>query len=201
MARGLAVVAPNVRGSTGYGKRYEHLDDVGRRMDAVHDLAAVHDWIVADDGLDADRAALYGGSYGGWMVLMGLTHQPERWAAGVDVVGMSSLVTFLEHTAVWRRAFREREYGSLEHDRDLLEMLSPINRVDEIRAPLFVVHGRNDPRVPVGEAEQIHRVLREHGVRCELRIYDDEGHGLAKLANRIDAYPQVAAFLDEVLRP
>ncbi len=201
VARGFAVVAPNVRGSTGYGKRYEHLDDKALRMDAVRDLGAVHDWIAADDGLDADRAALYGGSYGGWMVLMGLAHQPERWAAGVDVVGMSSLVSFLEHTSVWRRAFREREYGSLEHDRDLLETLSPINRVDEIRAPLFVVHGRNDPRVPVGEAEQIHRVLRQKGVRCELRIYDDEGHGLAKLANRIDAYPQVASFLQEVLRP
>lgn len=201
VARGLAVVAPNVRGSTGYGKRYEHLDDVGLRMDAVRDLAAVHEWVAADDDLDAERAALHGGSYGGWMVLMGLAHQPERWAAGVDVVGMSSLVTFLEHTAVWRRAFREREYGSLAHDRDLLEELSPINRVDEIRAPLFVVHGRNDPRVPVGEAEQIHRVLRGRGVRCELRVYNDEGHGLAKLANRIDAYPQVAAFLDEVLRP
>lgn len=199
VANGFAVVAPNVRGSTGYGKRYQHLDDRERRFDAVADLAAVHDWIAATDDLDADRAALYGGSYGGWMVLMGLTTQPDRWAAGVDIVGMSSLVTFLEHTAPWRRAFREREYGSLAEDRELLEALSPLNHVDAIRAPLFVVHGRNDPRVPVGEAEQIHRVLTARGVRCELAVYDDEGHGLAKLANRVDAYPRIAAFLHEVL--
>jgi dipeptidyl aminopeptidase/acylaminoacyl peptidase len=112
---------------------------------------------------------------------------------------MSNLVTFLENTAPWRRAFRECEYGSLEHDRDLLEAASPLNRVEAIRAPLMVIHGANDPRVPLGEAEQIHAVLSARGVRCELLVYHDEGHGLAKLENRIDAYPRVAAFLHEVL--
>jgi dipeptidyl aminopeptidase/acylaminoacyl peptidase len=199
VAQGFAVVAPNVRGSTGYGKRYEHLDDVERRLDAVADLAALHDWVASTDDLDADRCALYGGSYGGYMVLAGLVFQPERWAAGVDIVGISSLVTFLENTSPWRRRFREREYGSLEHDRDLLVEASPITHVDRLRAPLFVVHGANDPRVPVSEAEQIHRILRAKGVRSELAVYDDEGHGLAKLANRVDAYPRVAAFLHEVL--
>lgn len=201
VASGFAVVAPNVRGSTGYGRRYEHLDDVGLRLDSVADLAAVHDWIAATDDLDPDRCALYGGSYGGYMVLSGLMHQPDRWAAGVDVVGIANLVTFLEHTAAWRRAWREREYGSLAHDRELLEHLSPITHVDALRAPLLIIHGRNDPRVPVGEAEQIHEVARAKGLRSDLLVYDDEGHGLAKLANRLDAYPQVAAFLDEVLRP
>ncbi|MBW3658023.1 MAG: alpha/beta fold hydrolase, partial [Actinobacteria bacterium] len=103
LSQGFAVVAPNVRGSTGYGKRYEHLDDVDRRLDAVADLAALHDWIASTDDLDPDRAALYGGSYGGYMVLAGLAFQPERWAAGVDIVGISSLVTFLENTSPWRR--------------------------------------------------------------------------------------------------
>lgn len=199
VANGFAVVAPNIRGSTGYGRRFEHLDDVGGRLDAVADLEAVHDWIAASDDLDPDRAALYGGSYGGYLVLAGLAFQPDRWAAGVDIVGISSLVTFLENTSAWRRAVREREYGSLDHDRDLLEAASPINHVDRMRAPLFIVHGRNDPRVPLSEAEQIHRVLDGRGVRTELAVYDDEGHGLKRLANRLDAYPRIAAFLHEVL--
>jgi dipeptidyl aminopeptidase/acylaminoacyl peptidase len=100
---------------------------------------------------------------------------------------------------VWRRAFREREYGSLERDREFLESASPINFVDDMRAPLFIIHGANDPRVPVSEAEQIHKVLADKGVRCELLVYEDEGHGLVKLRNRLDAYPKVADFLDEVL--
>jgi dipeptidyl aminopeptidase/acylaminoacyl peptidase len=201
VARGFAVVAPNVRGSSGYGKRYQALDDVEKRYDSIRDLASIHAWLASTDDLDPGRAALYGGSYGGYMVLAGLAFQPDLWAAGVDIVGMSSLVTFLENTASWRRAFREREYGSLEHHRDLLEELSPLNRLDAMRAPLFIVHGVNDPRVPVGEAEQIHAALRGRGVRSELAVYADEGHGLAKLKNRLDAYPRVADFLVEVLRP
>ena len=142
--------------------------------------------------------AVYGRSYGGYMVLAALAFQPELWAAGIDFVGISNLRTFLENTADWRRAAREREYGSLS-DPELLERLSPSSRVDAIRAPLFVEHGRNDPRVPVSESEQIHRVLTERGVRCELLIYEDEGHTIEKLGNRIDAFERVAAFLDEVL--
>jgi dipeptidyl aminopeptidase/acylaminoacyl peptidase len=199
VAQGFAVVAPNVRGSTGYGKTYEHLDDVHKRLDSVADLAALHDWLATQSDLDETRAALYGGSYGGYMVLAGLALQPERWAAGVDIVGISSLVTFLENTSPWRRRFREREYGSLEHDRDLLVAASPITHVEHMRAPLLIIHGANDPRVPLSEAEQIHEVLTERGVRCDLLVYADEGHGLAKLSNRIDAYPKVAAFLHDVL--
>ncbi len=201
VANGFAVVAPNVRGSTGYGKRYEHLDDVGRRLDSVRDLEALHDWLAHTDDLDAERAALYGGSYGGYMVLAGLAFQPDRWAAGVDIVGISSLVTFLENTSAWRRAFREREYGSLETDRALLEAMSPITHIDAVRAPLLMIHGANDPRVPLGEAEQIHEELRGRDVPCDLLVYDDEGHGLAKLANRLDAYPKVVDFLTDTLRP
>jgi dipeptidyl aminopeptidase/acylaminoacyl peptidase len=199
VAHGFAVVAPNVRGSTGYGRRYQHLDDVEKRLDSVADLAALHDWLRTQPDLDERRAALYGGSYGGYMTLAGLAMQPDRWAAGVDIVGMSNLVTFLENTADWRRAFREREYGSLEHDRELLLEASPITHVEQLRAPLFIVHGANDPRVPLSEAEQIHEVLTEQGVRCDLLVYDDEGHGLAKLPNRLDAYPRIAAFLHDVL--
>ena len=196
VSNGYAVAAPNVRGSTGYGRRYEHLDDVRLRLDSVRDVVALHEWLGADR-----PAVLWGGSYGGYMVLAGLAFHPDRWAAGVDIVGISSLVTFLENTSPYRRAFREREYGFLERDREFLESVSPLAHVDAIRAPLFVIHGANDPRVPLSEAEQLHASLTERGVPCELLVYADEGHGLKKLKNRLDAYPRAIEFLERVLTP
>jgi acetyl esterase/lipase len=196
---GYGVVVPNVRGSTGYGKRFAALDDTTKRLGSVRDLASVHS-ALSDFGFDDERAALWGGSYGGYMVLAGLAFQPELWAAGVDIVGISDLITFLENTSAYRRAHREREYGSLTTDREFLARASPLRHADAIRAPLFMIHGRNDPRVPVSEAEQLAAELAKRGVRCELAIYEDEGHGLARLANRLDAYPRAVAFLDEVLR-
>ena len=199
VSRGYAVAAPNVRGSTGYGKRYEHLDDVRLRLDSVRDLAALHDWLGTRPRIDPSRAVLYGRSYGGYMVLAGLAFQPERWAAGIECVGISSFVTFLENTAPWRRAVREPEYGSLERDRDFLVEASPITHVDRVRAPLFIQHGANDPRVPLSETQQIHRVLTEKGIRCELLVHADEGHTISKLENRIETFERAVAFLDEVL--
>ncbi|HVP76090.1 MAG TPA: S9 family peptidase [Gaiellaceae bacterium] len=199
LSRGYAVAAPNVRGSTGYGKRYEHLDDGRLRLDSVRDLAALHDWLGARPEVDASRAVLYGRSYGGYMVLAALAFQPEQWAAGIEMVGISSLVTFLENTSDYRRAAREREYGSLEHDRDFLVEASPLTHVDAIRAPLFIQHGANDPRVPLSESQRIHAVLTEKGIRCDLVVYEDEGHVIEKLPNRIDAFTRAVAFLDEVL--
>jgi dipeptidyl aminopeptidase/acylaminoacyl peptidase len=199
VAHGCAVVAPNLRGSTGLGRRFEHLDDGRRREDVLADLAAVHHWIGDQAELDARRVALLGGSYGGYLVLAGLAFQPDRWAAGVGIAGISNLVTFLERTAEWRRPYREQEYGSLEHDRRFLEQWSPSNAIDRIRAPLMLIHGENDPRVPVDEARRMHAGLRARGLASTLLVYPDEGHGLTKRANRLDAYPQVAAFLDEHL--
>jgi dipeptidyl aminopeptidase/acylaminoacyl peptidase len=193
-AQGHTVVVPNVRGSSGYGKRWYSLDDVRLRLDSVADLAALREWLPTI-GCDPTRSALYGGSYGGYMVLAGLTMQPELWAAGVDIVGISSLVTFLENTSPYRRAAREREYGWLEHDRDFLEQASPLTHIDQVRAPLFVIHGANDPRVPLSEAEQLAAAVRGRGLECELLVYPDEGHGLAKRPNRLDAYPKALAFL------
>jgi dipeptidyl aminopeptidase/acylaminoacyl peptidase len=198
VAAGYGVVVPNVRGSTGYGKRYASLDDTTRRLDSVRDLAAVHRGLE-DAGFDAGRAVLWGASYGGYMVLAGLAFQPELWAAGVDIVGISNLVTFLENTSEYRRAYRELEYGSLAHDREFLVQASPLTRVEAIRAPLFVIHGRNDPRVPVSESEQLIGCLSRRGVPCELLIYDDEGHGLARLENQLDAYPRAIGFVDRAL--
>jgi dipeptidyl aminopeptidase/acylaminoacyl peptidase len=199
VSRGYAVAAPNVRGSTGYGKRYEHLDDIRRRLDSVADLGALHDWLGTRPRIDASRAVLYGRSYGGYMVLAGLAFQPERWAAGIECVGIANFVTFLENTAAWRRAVREPEYGSLERDRDFLVEASPITHVDRIRAPLFIQHGANDPRVPLEETEQIHAVLTEKGIRCELLVHADEGHAIGKLENRVETFERAVAFLDEVL--
>jgi dipeptidyl aminopeptidase/acylaminoacyl peptidase len=199
VSRGYAVAAPNVRGSSGYGKRFEHLDDVELRLDSVRDLAELHAWLAARPRIDASRAVVYGRSYGGYMTLAALAFQPELWAAGISFVGISNLVTFLENTSEYRRAAREREYGSLAGHREVLERISPASRIEDIRAPLFLEHGRNDPRVPVGESEYIHRVLTEKGIRCELVIYEDEGHLIEKLPNRVDAFERAVAFLDEVL--
>ena len=194
LGRGYAVFAPNVRGSTGYGKGYTHLDDVYLRMDSVKDLAYAAEWL-RDRG--HDRVAVMGGSYGGFMVLAALTEYPELWTAGVDIVGIANMVTFLENTGSYRRALRESEYGSLERDRGFLELISPLHKAEEITAPLMVIHGKNDPRVPVGEAEQIVEKVKKNGGAVEYLLYEDEGHGLVKLKNRLDAYPKIAAFLDE----
>jgi dipeptidyl aminopeptidase/acylaminoacyl peptidase len=192
---GFAVLAPNVRGSTGYGKSYTHLDDVRKRMDSVADLAHAVHWLRDSGRADPHRIAVYGGSYGGFMVLSALTTYPDLWAAGVDLVGIGNFVTFLENTGPWRRHLREAEYGSLEHDRDFLEEISPINKVDRIRAPLLVIHGANDPRVPITEAEQMVAQLRTLGRSVEFLRLEDEGHQIAKLHNKLVAYPMAADFL------
>ena len=194
--RGYAVFFPNVRGSTGYGKSYTHLDDVELRMDSVKDLAHAAYWLRERGH---ERIAVMGGSYGGFMVLAALTEYPELWTAGVDIVGIANLVTFLENTGSYRRSLRESEYGSLEKDREFLASISPIHKAENIEASLMVVHGKNDPRVPVGEAEQIVERVKKNGGTVEYLLYEDEGHGLAKLKNRLDAYPRIAAFLEEHL--
>jgi dipeptidyl aminopeptidase/acylaminoacyl peptidase len=196
LQRGYSVLAPNVRGSTGYGKAYSHLDDVERRMDAVADLAHAAYWLQQQPDIDGDRLVVYGGSYGGFMVLAALTTYPDLWAAGIDVVGISNFVTFLEHTSDYRRAHREAEYGSLDHDRELLENISPIHHVDQISAPMMVIHGANDPRVPLGEAEQLVEALQARDVPVRFLVFQDEGHGLVKLENKRVAYPAIIDFLD-----
>jgi len=197
--RGYAVVTPNVRGSSGYGRAYLALDDREKRMDSVRDLGYLYKSLEQRSDIDSKRIALLGGSYGGYMVLAGLAFQPELWAAGVDIVGIANLVTFLQNTSSWRRALREPEYGYLDKDQEMLRKLSPINAIENVKAPLFIIHGANDPRVPLSEAEQMAGRLKLLGREVELLVYHDEGHGLAKLKNRLDAYPKVAAFLEKHL--
>ena len=195
-ARGISVAVPNVRGSTGYGKTFGSLDDVEKRPDSVRDLAELAIELGAQRGVPV---GVMGGSYGGYMTLAAITEYPALWRAAVDIVGIANFVTFMERTGAYRRKLREAEYGSLEHHRDLLERLSPIHRVDAIVAPLMVIHGANDPRVPVQEAEQIVAALTERGREVVYLRFEDEGHGLVRLANRIAAYPQVASFLERYL--
>ncbi len=200
VAQGYAVLTPNVRGSTGYGYTYMSLDDVRKRMDSVADLRHAVLWLRESGIADPRRIVVMGGSYGGFMVLSALSTYPDLWAAGIDIVGVANFVTFLENTHPWRRKLRESEYGSLENDREFLEEISPIRHVDKITAPLFVIHGANDPRVPIGEAEQIVSALRQRQVHVEYLRFEDEGHGLIKRANRLIAYPAIARFLEAHLK-
>ncbi|MFT4947581.1 MAG: dipeptidyl aminopeptidase/acylaminoacyl peptidase, partial [Natronomonas sp.] len=197
LAEGYALFEPNVRGSAGYGRGYTHLDDVENRMDSVADIEQAVEWLTNHGAVDPDRIVAKGGSYGGFMVLAALTEYPDLWAAGVDVVGIANFVTFLENTGSWRRELREAEYGSLDADREFLESISPTNNIEAIEAPLFVLHGANDPRVPVGEAEQIAEQAREQGVSVRKLIFEDEGHGISKLDNQIEAYSAVVDFLGD----
>lgn len=200
LQRGFAIFAPNVRGSAGYGKHYLSLDDVRKRMDSVADLSYAVKWLKQNPHVDPDKIVVYGGSYGGFMVLSALTAYPDLWAAGVDIVGISNMVTFLKNTSSYRRKLREAEYGSLENDIDFLEEISPIHKSNRITAPLMVIHGAQDPRVPVTEAEQLVESLRQQKRRVEYLRFEDEGHGIVTLKNRLVMYPKIADFLDSVLK-
>ncbi|MFC7071148.1 S9 family peptidase [Halobaculum lipolyticum] len=195
--RGYAVLEPNVRGSSGYGKAYAHLDDVEKRMDSVADVAAGVEWLHGVPAVDEDRIVAYGRSYGGFMVLAAITEYPDLWAAAVDFVGIADFTTFLENTGEWRRSHREAEYGSLADDYEFLQSISPLTHIENVRCPLFVQHGANDPRVPVGEAEQVAAAAREQGVPVETLIFEDEGHHTTSRENLIVEFEAIAAFLDE----
>jgi dipeptidyl aminopeptidase/acylaminoacyl peptidase len=199
LSRGYGILAPNVRGSSGYGSTYMALDDVQLRMDSVADLKYAVDWLCVSGVADPSRIAVYGRSYGGFMVLAAITTYPELWAAAIDVVGIANWVTFLENTGRWRRAHREMEYGSLDHNRAFLESISPMHQVNRIQAPLLVIHGANDPRVPVTEADQIVERLRDRDHPVEYLRYPDEGHKISKLANRVDSFTKMAEFLARYL--
>ncbi|MCS7168477.1 MAG: S9 family peptidase [Gemmatales bacterium] len=197
---GYGIFAPNFRGSSGYGLHYMNLDNVTKRLDAVKDVIWGVYWLRDQKKADPRRIAIYGGSYGGFIVLACVTRYPELFAAGISVVGIANFVTFLENTGPYRRAHREAEYGNLREHRTFLEEISPIRHVDKIQCPMMIIHGANDPRVPIGEAEQIIAALRKRNIPVEYLRYEDEGHGLAKLKNRLDAYPKMVNFLDKYVK-
>ena len=196
---GLAVVGPNVRGSAGYGKSFLKLDNGLNREHAVRDIGALIDWIAHQEDLNADQIVVSGGSYGGYMVLASLVHYSDRLVAGIESVGISNFVTFLENTQPYRQDLRRAEYGD-ERDPEMrahLAAISPLNNVTEITRPLMISQGANDPRVPASESEQIHAALKANGVPVWYVLAEDEGHGFRKKANRDYNNAVMSRFLEE----
>ncbi|MEB3862159.1 MAG: S9 family peptidase [Desulfurococcales archaeon] len=192
---GVAVVAPNFRGSLGYGKRFVHLDDVDKREGAVHDVYHAVEALTSRGLIDRRRLCVMGGSYGGYLTLMSMALYPELWRCGVEIVGIVNLVTFIRNTSPYRRKYRMAEYGDPDRDGEVMLKLSPISHVHKIKAPLMIVHGARDPRVPVSEAEQLVEALKGRGVEVEYIRLEDEGHGIAKIENRVRVYTKAALFV------
>jgi dipeptidyl aminopeptidase/acylaminoacyl peptidase len=192
---GAAIIVPNVRGSSGYGKHYLSLDNGFLRENSVKDIGALLDWIETQPDLDQDRVAVIGGSYGGYMVLASAVYYSDRLRGAIDIVGISNFVTFLENTQDYRRDLRRAEYGD-ERDPEMrahLEKISPLNMVDRIKVPMLVVQGENDPRVPVTEAVQVVEALRAQGQPVWYMNALNEGHGYRKKENR-DIYQQATVL-------
>jgi dipeptidyl aminopeptidase/acylaminoacyl peptidase len=193
----IAVVAPNVRGSTGYGKYFVELDNANRRMDSVKDIGATLGWIASQSDLDARRVAVYGGSYGGFMAYASMIEYGDRLAAGISVAGISNFATFLAKTSGFGRDPRRAEYGD-ERDprmRETLERISPLGHAAKIKKPMLIVQGANDPRVPASEAAQMLKAIRANGAEAWYLLAKDEGHGFQKKTNRDAQNAAIAAFL------
>lgn len=198
---GVAMIFPNVRGSDGYGKTFLDLDNGMKREDSVKDIGALLDWIKSRSDLDSDRIMITGGSYGGYMTLACSFHYADRIRCSLDVVGISNFVTFLEHTEAYRRDLRRVEYGD-ERDpamREFLLRISPLNNVDKVTKPLFIVAGQNDPRVPVGEGQQMADALRRRGQAVWFLVAKDEGHGFAKKPNADFEFYATVKFIEDYL--
>ena len=198
---GIALIYPNVRGSTGYGKTFSLLDNGFHREDTYKDINALFDWIATRDDLDPNRISVMGGSYGGHMTLAVSTFYSDRIRCSVDVVGMSNLVTFLEHTEPYRQDLRRVEYGD-ERDpqmREFLERIAPMNNIEKIKKPMLVVAGKNDPRVPVSESEQIAAALKKEATPVWFLVAKDEGHGYRKKPNQDFQFYAMIEFLQQYL--
>ncbi len=197
---GYAYLEPNVRGSMGFGRAFQLADDREKRADWVKDLESVNAWVKAQPWADPARVVVAGESYGGYTVLMALTHQPTLWRAGVDVSGIANLKTLLESTDQTIRAGLAQEFGDLKKDSTLLEQFSPIRDADQITAPLFVYTGANDAQVPQSESDQIVIALRSRNVPVEYMVAQNEGHSLERRDNRIEYMTRVARFLEDQLK-
>ncbi|NOT00114.1 MAG: S9 family peptidase [Phycisphaerales bacterium] len=199
VSRGFGVLAPNVRGSSGYGTPWLEMDNYKNRMDSVRDGVAAARWLIDQHFSAPKMVAAYGGSYGGFMTMAVITQAPEMYGAACNYVGIVNFETFLERTKSYRRKLREAEYGPLD-DAEFLRSISPIYLVDRIETPLFIAHGKNDPRVPLHEAEQLRDALQARGRTPEFVVFDDEGHGFQKENNRIVFYARLAEFFERHLR-
>ncbi|MBI3697426.1 MAG: S9 family peptidase [Acidobacteria bacterium] len=198
---GVTLIYPNVRGSLGYGKTYSLLDNGMKREDSVKDIGALLDWISTRPDLDAGRVMVTGGSYGGYMTLASMFHFNDRLRCGVDVVGVSNFVTLLQSTGIYRRDLRRAEYGD-ERDpkmRDFFMTIAPLNNAHRITKPMMIVAGKNDPRVPVTESEQMMRAIRKNGVPVWYLMAEDEGHGFSKKKNQDFQFAATVLFVKEHL--
>ncbi|HEU4533672.1 MAG TPA: prolyl oligopeptidase family serine peptidase, partial [Polyangiaceae bacterium] len=198
---GFVFAEPNVRGSVGYGKKWEHADDGPKRLDVITDIedAAKHVRTAWAQGGRAPKVGIFGGSYGGYSTLVGMTMFAGAYDAGVSVVGISNLVSFLENTAPYRRILRVSEYGDPAKDREALVKLSPVSYLDRVKAPLLLIQGLSDPRVPAGEAVQMHRAMRAKGLDSQLIIFPDEGHGAQKRENQVATLGHALRFFQKHL--
>ena len=187
LAQGIAVFAPNVRGSSGFGLRFVNLDNGALRFHAIQDIATTAQFLIGSGFADPSRLGIMGGSYGGYMTMAGLAHYPDLFAAGVNLYGVVNFKTFFELTEPWMASISKIEYGDPETEGDLLEALSPIHKLGRVRAPTLVLHGANDTNVPVHEAEQVVSALRARDVPVEYILFPDEGHGFTNERNRITA--------------
>lgn len=199
LAQGYAVLMPNVRGSTGYGRASMESDDVERRLDTVSDLAAGARWLAAREEIDGSRIAVMGQSYGGYMVLAAITEHPGLWRCAIDFYGIGDFGTLLAGTGAWRRAHRAAEYGDPVRHRALFDRISPLRHLPRVKTPLLVLHGARDPRVPMGESEAVVAGLRGLGRAVEYETFDYAGHGFVREADKARVYRAVAGFLQRHL--
>jgi len=199
LQRGFGILAPNVRGSTGYGKEYTQLDNYKKRMDSVRDGIEGAKWLLAKRYTVPGKLAINGGSYGGFMVLRSIQVEPELFSAASESVGIANFVTFLKNTKPYRRAAREVEYGPLS-DETFLKSISPMTYLDQIKTPLLIFHGANDPRVPLSETEQVIDQLKKRSVTAEVKIFADEGHGNTKLRNIMEQAKLMVYFFEKNLK-
>jgi dipeptidyl aminopeptidase/acylaminoacyl peptidase len=200
LAQGFAILMPNVRGSSGYGRVYTESDDVERRLDSVTDLAHGRHWLAAHPAINGERIGIMGQSYGGFMVMSAITEHPELWRAAVNYYGIANFVSLLAGTGAWRRSHRASEYGDPERDAELFARISPIHRIDRVRAPVLIAHGTRDPRVPIGESEQFVTALRERQKKVAYETFDYAGHGFIRPDDKRRIYTAVADFFTTHLR-
>jgi dipeptidyl aminopeptidase/acylaminoacyl peptidase len=200
LAQGFAVLMPNVRGSSGYGRTYAESDDVGKRLDSVTDLAHGRHWLAAHPAIDGERIGIMGQSYGGFMVMSAITEHPALWRAAVNYYGIADFVTLLAGTGSWRSNHRAAEYGRADRDADLFGRISPIHWIDRVTAPVLIAHGKRDPRVPIGESEQFVAALQERQKPVTYLTFDYAGHGFIRPDDRRRIYQAIADFFTAHLR-
>ncbi|NBW99812.1 S9 family peptidase [bacterium] len=195
LQRGFGILAPNIRGSSGYGKTYVGLDDYKKRMDSVQDTLEGARWLITQGYTLPDRLGIFGGSYGGFVVLRSIQEGSSLFGAAAESVGIADFITFLKNTSPYRRSLREVEYGPLT-DEPFLKSISPMTYLSQIKTPLLIFHGANDPRVPVSESETLAKSLRERNIPVELKVFSDEGHGNTKLSNILEQARLMVHFFE-----